>query len=115
MRQLYVQGVITMGIFVNRCPKCGELTIQGGWEQLPRVFDVARMRVVVTLDCEGCGDVRRRAYRLTTGRADRRLSWWLGGQLTYLPFLILRWRRFAPKLVMWLATRSMRLGERLRR
>lgn len=115
MRRLYVRGVSNLSIFVNRCPKCGELTIQGGWEQLPRVYDVARMRVIVTLDCEGCGDVRRKAYRLTTGRADKRLSRWLADYMIILPFWIIRWRRFAPRLMWWLATRSMRLGERLRR
>lgn len=113
--KLYVQGVSTLGIFFNRCPQCGELTIHGGWEQLPREYDVARRRVIVTLDCEGCGDVRRKAYRLTTGRASLRWSWHLGRYLQHLPFLILRWRRYAPRLTMWLAIRSMRLGMRLHR
>jgi hypothetical protein len=70
-RPLAVIGVTNFDLFCTRCP-CGELTIHGFWHQLDKDVNAVRKRAVVRLPCVGCGSVRTRVFRLTTGRGTRR-------------------------------------------
>lgn len=102
MKFLRVRGITTMSLFIHHCP-CGELSVDGFWWQLDKDIDHRRKIAAIKTPCRTCGLVRRKTYRLTTGRAmPPRLLDWINWFFKLAPWLPRAWMQRAAGLALWL-------------
>ena len=71
-----VKNVTNFSLFHHKC-FCGEMTVHGFWQQIEKVVEEEKHRVIVYLPCSECGMVYSRGYRLTTSRGYPRIINWL--------------------------------------
>ena len=103
---LFVKGVSTLSIFAHNCTKCGELNVDGFWQQLDKRYDRQRRLVFVTMHCRKCANEQQRKFRLTTGRPLRhRLMPWIDWGWQVLPWIPTWMARHVIGLILWLETR----------
>ena len=101
-----IKGVSHQNLFVSQC-RCGEMNIHGFWDQLEKEPpNLERKTITVLMPCQKCGEVHRRTFRLTKGRALRpRLFSWIVLFFRVVHLVPKRFYRATSCMVLWLEKR----------